>query len=94
MDIQTRHDILSRTTNSTGVRGRRRSAAGDPGATGDLNYRIHTGLFIEDISLKLRAHTYDLVAIYETFAGASRRGIHSTGDDPDAVQQRRNQFVV
>jgi hypothetical protein len=62
---------------------------------GDLNYRIHTGLFAEDISLKLRAHTYDLVAIYETFAGSVAEGnpvLLETIRTPGS--QRRNQFVV
>jgi CheY-like chemotaxis protein len=35
-----------------------------------LNYRIQTGLFIDDVSLKLRTHPYDLVVIYEHFGGA------------------------
>jgi hypothetical protein len=33
-----------------------------------LNYKLHTGLFIEDILLKLRAHVYDVVVISENFA--------------------------
>ena len=32
-----------------------------------LNYKIHTGLFVEDISLKLSTHVYNVVVIYETF---------------------------
>ncbi|SRR5579862_775802 len=32
-----------------------------------LNYGCHAGLFIEDISLKLSTHVYDVVVIYETF---------------------------
>lgn len=32
-----------------------------------LNYKIHTGLFLEDILLKMRAHTYDVVVISEHF---------------------------
>ena len=34
-----------------------------------LNYKIHTGLFLEDILLKLRAHAYDVVVISEHFNG-------------------------
>jgi hypothetical protein len=62
---------------------------------GELGYRIHTGLFAEDISLKLRAHTYNLVAIYETFAGSVAEGnpvLLETIRTPST--QRRNQFVV
>jgi CheY-like chemotaxis protein len=33
-----------------------------------LNYKIHTGLFVEDILLKLRAHVYEVVVISENFA--------------------------
>jgi len=32
-----------------------------------LNYRIHTGLFVEDITLKIKTHPYNVIAIYETF---------------------------
>jgi hypothetical protein len=62
---------------------------------GELNYRIHTGLFAEDISLRLRAHTYHVVVIYETFAGSVAEGnpvLAETVRTPSS--QRRNQFVV
>jgi hypothetical protein len=61
----------------------------------ELDYRIHTGLFPEDISLKLRAHTYNLVVVYETFADSVAEGnpvLIETGRTPSA--QRRSQFVV
>ena len=32
-----------------------------------LNYKIHTGLFLEDILLKMRAHAYDVIIISEHF---------------------------
>lgn len=62
---------------------------------GELGYRIHTGLFAEDISLKLKAHAYDVVAIYETFAGTVAEGnpvLLETTRTPSAL--RRNQFVT
>jgi hypothetical protein len=62
---------------------------------GELNYRLHTGLFAEDISLRLRAHTYNVVVIYETFAGSVAEGnpvLLETIRTPSP--QRRNQFVV
>jgi hypothetical protein len=62
---------------------------------GELNYRIHTGLFAEDISLRLRAHTYHVVVVYETFAGSLAEGnpvLLETIRTPSS--QRRNQFVV
>ncbi len=35
-----------------------------------LGYKIHTGLFVEDILLKLRAHVYDVVVVSEHFNAA------------------------
>ncbi|MEA3188319.1 MAG: hypothetical protein QOD99_2149 [Chthoniobacter sp.] len=60
-----------------------------------IDFKMHTGLFGEDISLKLKAHSYDVVVVSETFndvmlesnavlAEISR--IHSS--------QRRQQYVV
>jgi CheY-like chemotaxis protein len=60
-----------------------------------LEYRIHTGLFVEDISLKLKTHIYDIVIVDENFNEADIetnqvlmecRRISAT--------QRRQQFVV
>jgi hypothetical protein len=62
---------------------------------GDLGYRIHTGLFLEDITLKLRAHTYNVVAVNETFAGSLAEGnpvLLETTRIPG--KQRRNQYVI
>ena len=62
---------------------------------GELNYKIHTGLFAEDILLKLRAHTYDVVIISEHFNGAdleSNTIVAAAVDMP--LRQRRRQFVV
>lgn len=60
-----------------------------------LEYRIHTGLFAEDISLKLKAHTYDVVAVYESFNGSIAEGnpvlLEAIRTPPT---QRRNQFFV
>ena len=75
MDIQTRHDIFEPDDQTALVcvdEAEVQRAVVEQ--LGDLGYRIHTGLFAEDISLKLRAHTYDLVAIYETFAGSVAEG--------------------
>ena len=96
MDIQTRHDIFEPNDLTALVcvdeaEVQRAVVA----QIGDLNYRIHTGLFAEDVSLKLRAHTYDLVAIYETFASSIAEGnpVLIETDRTPAIQ-RRNQFVV
>lgn len=96
MDIQTRHDIFEPDDQTALVcvdEAEVQRAVVEQLA--ELGYRIHTGLFAEDISLKLKAHTYDVVAIYETFAGSIAEGnpvlIESTRT-PSA--QRRDQFVV
>jgi hypothetical protein len=36
----------------------------------DLNYKVHLGLFEEDVTLKLKTYGYDVVVIYENFKGA------------------------
>lgn len=62
---------------------------------GELNYKIHTGLFVEDILLKLRAHAYDVVVVAETFAGtdlASNPILMASVEMPS--RQRRKQFVT
>jgi hypothetical protein len=60
-----------------------------------LDYKIHVGLFPEDISLKLKTHVYDVVIIDETFGGVPLQNnqvlyeaIHLPG------VQRRTQFLV
>src|SRR3954468_4691451 len=35
----------------------------------DLTYKVHLGLFEEDVVLKLKTYTYDVVVIYENFKG-------------------------
>jgi hypothetical protein len=96
MDIQTRHDVFEPDDLTTLVcidEAEVQRAVVD--ALGELNYRIHTGLFAEDISLKLRSHSYDVVAVYETFAGSVAEGnpvLQETIRTPSS--QRRNQFVV
>ncbi len=60
-----------------------------------MDYKIHVGLFQEDISLKLKTHVYDVVVIDEHFNGCHlgnnvvlQEAIHLPGT------QRRNQFLV
>jgi hypothetical protein len=96
MDIQNRHDIFEPDDKTALV------CVDEPEVQravleqlGELGYRIHTGLFAEDISLKLRAHTYDVVVIFETFAGSVAEGnpvLLETIRTPTA--HRRDQFVV
>lgn len=37
----------------------------------DLGYKVHLGLFEEDVLLKLATYNYNVVIIYENFKGAS-----------------------
>jgi len=96
MDIQTRHDIFEPNDLTSLVcidEAEVQRAVVDQ--LGELAYKIHTGLFAEDISLKLRAQSYDVVVIYETFAGSVAEGnpvLLETARIPSS--QRRNQVVV
>ncbi len=60
-----------------------------------LSYKIHTGLFLEDILLKLRAHTYDLVIISEHFNASDMNTNPIVAAAIAAPSElRRRQFVV
>jgi hypothetical protein len=61
----------------------------------DLNYKVHLGLFEEDVLLKLKTYSYNVVMIYENFKGAKpdqnpllAEMIKRSGS------QRRDHFVV
>ncbi len=36
----------------------------------DIGYKVHLGLFEEDVLLKLKSYSYDVVIIYENFKGS------------------------
>ena len=36
-----------------------------------MDYKVHTGLFLEDIALKMKTHPYDVIFIDETFGGST-----------------------
>ena len=60
-----------------------------------LGYKIHTGLFPEDVALKLRTHNYNLVVVYENFNGCdleTNQILKEVVNVP--AEQRRQQFVV
>lgn len=60
-----------------------------------LNYKIHTGLFLEDILLKLRAHAYDVVIISEHFNASDIANNPIIAHAIAApAEQRRRQFLV
>lgn len=37
----------------------------------DMTYKVHLGLFEEDVLLKLKTYNYDVVVIYENFKGST-----------------------
>jgi hypothetical protein len=37
----------------------------------DLNYKVHLGLFEEDVLLKLKTYNYNVVIIYDNFKGST-----------------------
>ncbi len=60
-----------------------------------LDYKIHVGLFYEDVILKLRSHPYDVIVINDSFGGnalASNPVIAEAITLP--AHQRRRQFIT
>ena len=60
-----------------------------------MDYKLHVGLFPEDISLKLRTHVYDVVVIDEHFGGCylgNNTVLYEAINLP--TTQRRGQFLV
>lgn len=37
----------------------------------DMNFKVHLGLYEEDVLVKLRTHSYNVVVIYENFKGST-----------------------
>jgi hypothetical protein len=61
----------------------------------DLTYKVHLGLFEEDVILKLQTYNYNVVVIYENFKNSSLETnplLREIIKQPDA--QRREHFVV
>jgi hypothetical protein len=61
----------------------------------DMNYKVHLGLFEEDVFVKLQTYNYNVVVIYENFKGSTaqtnpilRELVKRSGG------QRREHFVV
>jgi len=96
MEAQTRYDIFEEGDQTALV------CIDDPevqeatvSQLGGLNYKIHTGLFPEDVALKLRTHNYDVVAIYENFNGwdlETNQILKEVINVPS--EQRRHQFIM
>lgn len=61
----------------------------------DLTYKVHLGLFEEDVILKLQTYSYDVVVIYENFKNSTLETnplLREIRRQPDI--QRREHFVV
>ncbi|HEY4281572.1 MAG TPA: hypothetical protein VGM62_00805 [Chthoniobacterales bacterium] len=61
----------------------------------DLTYKVHLGLFEEDLILKLKTYTYDVVVIYENFKGCKVENnpvLREMIQLPDV--RRRQHFVI
>jgi hypothetical protein len=61
----------------------------------DMTYKVHLGLFEEDVLLKLKTYSYDVVVIYENFKGST---LQSNPILCEMIKrpggQRREHFVV
>lgn len=61
----------------------------------ELGYKIHTGTFLEDSILKLRAHAYDVILVSEHFNGSSLRTHPILAESVKLpAAQRRRQLVA
>src|SRR4029079_9571883 len=61
----------------------------------DLTYKVHLGLFEEDVVLKLKTYNYDVVIVYENFKGSKVENnpiLRELVLLPDA--RRREHFVI
>jgi hypothetical protein len=61
----------------------------------DLTYKVHLGLYAEDVLLKLKTYSYTVVVIYENFKGSTLQTnpiLPEIVKRPDA--QRREHFVI
>lgn len=61
----------------------------------DLSYKVHLGLYEDDVLLKLRTYSYNVVVIYENFKGstlATNPLLQDMVRRPGA--QRRDFFVI
>lgn len=61
----------------------------------DMTYKVHLGLFEEDVSLKLKTYSYNVVVIYENFKNSNLQTnplLREMAKRRDA--RRREHFVV
>jgi len=61
----------------------------------DMTYKVHLGLFEEDVLLKLKTYNYNVVIVYENFKGSTVQTNPILHDlVKRAGSQRREHFVV
>ena len=61
----------------------------------DMSYKVHLGLFEEDVLLKLSTYTYNVVVVYENFKGSTAQTNPILADlIKRPGSQRRDHFVV
>lgn len=61
----------------------------------DLSYKVHLGLFEEDVLLKLKTYNYNVVIIYENFKGSTAQTNPILAEMvKQSGAQRRDHFVV
>ena len=61
----------------------------------DMTYKVHLGLFEEDVLLKLKTYSYNVVIIYESFKGSTAQSNPILAEMvKEAGPQRREHFVV
>jgi hypothetical protein len=61
----------------------------------DLGYKVHLGLFEEDVVLKLKTYNYNVVIIYESFKGSTAQTNPILAEmGKQSGQRRRDHFVV
>jgi hypothetical protein len=61
----------------------------------DMTYKVHLGLFEEDVLLKLKTYSYNVVIVYESFKGSNPRNnpiLRAMVNRPGA--ERRSHFLV
>jgi len=61
----------------------------------DMTYKVHLGLFEEDVLLKLKTYSYNVIVIYENFKGSTLETnpiMREMVKRPDT--QRRENFVA
>src|ERR1043166_7125843 len=61
----------------------------------DMTYKVHLGLFEEDVLLKLKTYSYNVVVVYENFKGSNPQNNRTL---PRLTKQpapaRREHFLV